>query len=309
MKIAPIRNSVSQSGKLNFQGVTTDYQIRKGKDDLKNNSYWHKNSSVEEAVGAYHKNLTGKVYFANPMEPVGDVIKDKVDYVVYDNEPKYPVLEDVRENYLGKSRKNLRDDFNEVREYYYRREMGGYADAVEAKYKQWEAAELTGFYDRAGDARYRKESLEDGIAVIDNSIKQKENEIGVLKGIAADNQARKNDLEIKLDNYLKKNKRYTEIEQLSLEVADKNTEEANFVAKQIENIKKEIERCKAAISDCVENIRKATASIYTKRGEINQLSAERIVKNQNLKDVIEKELKPMFNAFKNFCRQHRVKGI
>ena len=37
---------------------------------------------------------------------------------------------------------------------------------------------------------------------------------------------------------------------------------------------------------------------------IDEKELEKIIRT-----VIEKELKPMFNAFKNFCRQHRVKGI
>ena len=201
--------SIFSNKKANtFKGQTTDYSIYYGKDDLKKNSFWHKNSSVESTVGSHHTNYTGKVYFASPMEYVNDRIKDSVDYVVYDNEPSYPAIEEVEKNYVGKLRKNFREDFEEVREYYYRREMGGYANVEEAKNKQKQAAECTGFYDRAGDARYRKETLEDRVSAIDESIKTKEKEITNLSGRIEQKNKEKNILETKKENYVKKDGKY-----------------------------------------------------------------------------------------------------
>ena len=158
MRISPIKSST------NFLGRTTSYRTYVGKEDLKNNSFWHKNSGVEDSIGTYHNNLTGKVYFADPMEKVGDRIKESVDYVVYDNEPSYPdVNKEVGENYFGRLRKDFKQDFEEVRQYYYRREMGGFADVAEAKYQQAQAAHCSALYDKAGDLRYRKETAEDEI--------------------------------------------------------------------------------------------------------------------------------------------------
>lgn len=309
MKIAPIGIStpfISRKS-LSFQGVTTDYQTPKGKGDLKNNSNWHKNSSIEEAVGAYHKNYTGKAYFASPMEHVSDIIKDRVDYVVYDNEPKYPAIEEVKNNYLGNLRKNLRDDFEEVREYYYRREMGGSADVNEAKYKQWEAAELTGFYDRAGNARYRKENLEDKIETINKDINKKEEEISLLQQKIQEKKAEKAVWETKNDNYVKKDKKYGELQELSNKTIEKDKAEVDFITKQIEKMKNNIERCKFSINSCINEIANARINISTRQEEINKLNAEKKIKNKELNTIIDKELKPMFNALKDFCRQHRIK--
>ena len=48
MRISPIKSATS------FSGRTTDYNINRGKEDLKRNSYWQKNSSIEEALGTYN---------------------------------------------------------------------------------------------------------------------------------------------------------------------------------------------------------------------------------------------------------------
>ena len=311
MRITPIGQStpfVSRKS-LSFQGVTTDYQITKGKGDLKNNSYWHKNSSVEEAVGAFHKNYTGKAYFANPMEHVSDRIKDKVDYVVYDNEPKYPAIEEFKENYLGNLRKNLRDDIEEVREYYYRREMGGFANVEEAKYKQQVAAEVTGFYDRAGDARYRKESLEDSIKNINQNINSKEREINLLNTKIQEKTSEKNIWETKYANYMSKDEKYGELQKLAEQTIEKDTEEVNFISKQIKKMQTSLEKCRIGINKCINEIENAKINIGVKKAEIAELDKERNIKSRTLNSIIEKELKPMFKALKEFYKQHGIKGL
>jgi len=162
MKISQI------SGTAIFTGRTTDYNKFAGKSDLKNNSFWHKNSSIEETLDSYHTNKTGKVYFADPMEQVNDTIRDSVDYIVYDNEPEYPNLDAIHKNYFENNRVNYKENFEEIRQYYYRREMGGFADVDEAKYQQWQAANCAGLYDKGGDLRYKKEVAEDEIVKLNN---------------------------------------------------------------------------------------------------------------------------------------------
>ena len=122
MKISPISSTLS---KPNFKG---QFAYNYNESTLKNNKLWQKNSSVEQTLGAYHVNKTSQAYFADPLEPISDAIKEKADYIVYDNEPAYPEIDEVSKNYFGTQRKNYRDDFEEVRQYYYRREMGGFAD-------------------------------------------------------------------------------------------------------------------------------------------------------------------------------------
>lgn len=157
MKISPINFSIT---KPNFKG---EFCYNYNESTLKQNPLWNTNSSSEETLGSYHANKTNLAYFASPMEPISDSIKEKADFIVYDNEPTYPDINEVRENYLGTLRKNFKNFFEDVRLYFYRREMGGFANKQDAQYRQWQAAECTRMYDAAGDLRYKKETAENTI--------------------------------------------------------------------------------------------------------------------------------------------------
>ena len=243
------------------------------------------------------------------MEYVNDRIKDSVDYVVYDNEPSYPAIEEVEKNYVGKLRKNFREDFEEVREYYYRREMGGYANVEEAKNKQKQAAECTGFYDRAGDARYRKETLEDRVSAIDESIKTKEKEITNLSGRIEQKNKEKNILETKKENYVKKDGKYAELKGLAVETIDKDKDEVNFISSQIDKMKKNIAECKSKIEKCVSDIKLMSLAIDSKKNEISSLKKEKRLKSAEIKNIIETQLKPMFEGLKRFYLEQGIKVI
>ena len=160
-------------------------------------------------------NKTSQAYFADPLEPISDAIKEKADYIVYDNEPAYPEINEVSKNYFGTQRKNYRDDFEEVRQYYYRREMGGFADKADAKYQQWQAAECTRMYDNAGDLRYKKETAEDEVK---NLSTKKEK---ILSGISNTEQELRaqQDLKVNIDKHItdleKLEKPYKELGQLA----------------------------------------------------------------------------------------------
>lgn len=163
MKIFSINNSNFNQG---FKGKYVS--IRHG-GDLKQFPEWHKNSYAETTLGAYHEDQKNRVYFASPMEPISDNIKENADKIIYDNEPSYPdVNKEVSRNYFGTERKNYKDDFEEIRKYYYRREMGGFASVEEAKYQQWQAAECARLYDKGGHLRYVKEQAEDNIKSFEN---------------------------------------------------------------------------------------------------------------------------------------------
>ncbi len=209
MKISPISSTLS---KPNFKG---QFAYNYNESTLKNNKLWQKNSSVEQTLGAYHVNKTSQAYFADPLEPISDAIKEKADYIVYDNEPAYPEINEVSKNYFGTQRKNYRDDFEEVRQYYYRREMGGFADKADAKYQQWQAAECTRMYDNAGDLRYKKETAEDEVK---NLSTKKEK---ILSGISNTEQELRaqQDLKVNIDKHItdleKLEKPYKELGQLA----------------------------------------------------------------------------------------------
>ena len=165
MQVQPIN-------KMSFYGKEINYAYKLGPAGLKTHPDFHRFSSIEETINAFHTGVKNKVYFADPMENVPGTLKEKVDFVVYDNEPSYPALEDIKKNYLEHNRTNYREYFEDIRNYYYRREMGGHANIEEAKENQRKAAAFTRLYDDAGDLRYKKESTEDRIKAL---LKEKEN--------------------------------------------------------------------------------------------------------------------------------------
>ena len=80
------------------------------------------NSSIERTDNKY---TTDRVYFADPEERVSKQTKRDHDFIVYDNQPKYPRPEEVRENYLNENRNanNYGQNFKTLAEYYYRLEL------------------------------------------------------------------------------------------------------------------------------------------------------------------------------------------
>ncbi len=307
MKISPI--SITNFSKMSFKGQEVYYSRYEGENYLKNSSYWHKNSSIDKTLGSYHSNQTGKAYYADPLEPITDAIRDRVDYIIYDNEPSYPKIEEVETNYLGINRTNYRNDFEEIRKYYYRREMAGYADKSEAQYQQWQAAECTGFYDRAGDARFRKESLEDNIVRIDRAIKEKEKENIELNASIGRSEKEKCLLEIKQKNYQAKNDKYSELNNLAEQTIDKDKEEINFIKSQIDNMKNNIKKCQEKIKICIANIDYCKKKIELNKSDIVVLNKDKKTKTNLISEIIEKELKPMFNALKEFYVKQGIKII
>ena len=80
-------------------------------------SQWsYANSSIEKTNNPY---TTNRVYFADPEEYVSDQTKRDHDFIVYDNQPKYPRLSAVKENYMNENRNanNFGQDFKTLAEY------------------------------------------------------------------------------------------------------------------------------------------------------------------------------------------------
>ena len=68
---------------------------------IKNSSSYYPNSSIENTSRYRNGHKTNRVYFADPEEFVFDKTKEYHDYIVYDNRPVYPKLDDVKRNYFG----------------------------------------------------------------------------------------------------------------------------------------------------------------------------------------------------------------
>ncbi len=82
----------------------------------------HANSSIEKTHNDY---TTDRVYYADPEEYVSEQTKRDHDYIVYDNRPKYPTPDEIRENYFNVNRNanNYGQNFKTLAEYYYRLEQ------------------------------------------------------------------------------------------------------------------------------------------------------------------------------------------
>lgn len=291
---------------------------------LKNHPQWQKNSSVEDTLGSYHVNKTARAYFADPMEPVTDKIKESVDFVVYDNEPAYPAIDDVKQNYLGTLRKNFRDFFEDVRLYFYRREMGGFASKPEAQYKQWEAAECTRMYDEAGDLRYRKETTEDDIKKLETKKANLTAGIKTAQEELTSQNTNKSLVEKHIENLSKMKKPYEELITVSKESRSNelstykklNKPSREFVfAVQEENLKKEnanLDRTLAYFENTKKEILKKiedlTKKIKTMQKDVVETN-ENITRKASFVEECKAKLVPLFGELKSFYLKQGIKGI
>lgn len=301
---------VSQiNGSASFKGRIMDYNTRIGKSDLMNNSYWQKNSSVEDTLGSFRNSTSGKVYFADPLEKVSDAIKESVDYVVYDNEPSYPdVNEEVSKNYFGTLRKNFKNDFEDVRMYYYRREMGGFADKAEAEYQQWQAAECVRLYDKGGALRYQKEAAEDEIAKLKGKI---DTEYGIFNNTKAELSEllnKKGDADNRIYYLSQKNRMYKALQPLTENPLNEDKNEKALVESQIKNIKSDIDKYQKLSADYAKKIKNAEEYISRFPGIIKKFEME-IQNNMKSIEGIKARLIPLFDELKNFYVKQGIKVI
>ena len=192
MKVTPISRSTS------FKGIMTDYQIIKGAGDLRNNSHWHNNASVENTVGAFHQNYTGKVYFADPLEPVSDRIKETADYIVHDREPRFPDMDrEVSKLYFfpqnrSNKEKELASDINKYREYFYRLEMADSKTVGEYERQAWynndpaKAREKADYFKaHVNDAKYNQETSAACLGILEESKPMRDKKDAIYSEIEA----------------------------------------------------------------------------------------------------------------------------
>lgn len=293
---------------------------------LKNSEYWQKNSSVEDTLGSYHSNRTQKAYYADPMEKVSDRIKEQADFIVYDNEPAYPHLDEVKENYLGTLRRNFREAFEEVRLYFYRREMGGHANVEEAKAKQKEAAELTGFYDRAGDLRYKKETTEDEIKNLQTQKARLKASLAEVDKKLLNVLATKAHINKHIDNLTKLKKPYEELISISEESIPNEVAVFKAVGDtlrvipfgidcQAKNNNRQLSNLNATIQKFESEKENYSKSINIFRESIKVLEADIAKTDKNiasktaLLEGFKAKLIPLFDELKNFYAKRGIKGI
>ena len=310
MKISPIRSYSTNSGnneeKTNFKGRMEIYYG--GRPYLQAHKYFHPNSSIEENIGKYHSAKTGKVYFADPMEPVSESIKNEADYIVYDNEPAYPdVNEEVSKNYFGTDRINYRNQYENIRDYFYRREQGGWADKAEAQYQQWQAAECIRIYDKAGDLRFQKETLEDEVTTAKKKINQAENSIDLTKTLIAEKEAELQKAENLIPALETKENAYKAFKaEVDKDNGLNNNAEQDFAAVGLAGVTAMLASNKDLIQELRTKIQNLKFRLGTLDGNIAGYNNVIETNTPKIKDVKAK-LIPLFDELKHFYQKQGIK--
>ena len=203
MRISPIKSSTNFS-KPAFKGYTIEgYGYRHGHLHAAENS----GRRIEKTLGGFHNNITGKIYYTDPLEKVNDNLREMVDYVVYDDEPKFPdINNEVSKLYFGTDgdQWEIKKRFKDSKDYFYRLEMadsktvGEYEQKVwnnidkenstrnaeyfkahvnDAKYNQETIANCEAIFKESDDLRYKKDNIASEISSIKNSIRHCEADI------------------------------------------------------------------------------------------------------------------------------------
>lgn len=104
-----------QDGQRSIDSYYYGYYSYKTKDDLLknlliNDKEFYPNSSIEEirnlVLSQKNTPYTVNIYVADPQEGITKEIRAKNDYIVYDNEPKFPSLGELRCKYLSNERED-----------------------------------------------------------------------------------------------------------------------------------------------------------------------------------------------------------
>ena len=92
-------------------------------------------ATVHSMLENYHSGRTGKVYIAEPGENVDPKIRREVDYIVYDDEPKYPDVDrEVSRGYFHTDNTRYEENYEEISKYQERRRIS--AGKAEEKYRE-----------------------------------------------------------------------------------------------------------------------------------------------------------------------------
>jgi len=258
MKISPVTNHLSKwSHNTNFKGTIENYTDTKPY--IQMSPSFHPDSSIERTLGIQHQNRTGKIYFADPMEPISEEQKKSFDYIVYDNEPLFPDIEnDIAKAYFESTIKNIRQQFINIQEYFQRREQAGWADKQHAKDQQWKASQCLVMYDKARQLITQRNSLEGAIKTEKNRLKDTENSIDLRS-------------EFLNANYQKLDKAKEMAENTEEEKKEKFVKIFNIQSRiielyrNIEDLKKTKENKEALITEqnkCLNDIRKDLAPLF-----------------------------------------------
>ncbi len=298
------------------------------------------NSTVERTLDSFHSKPTGVVYYADPLEGISDKLREQVDYVVYDNEPKYPKVNgEVSENYFGKQRVDYGEKFADIRDYYYRLEMVDTKEAekykrnilagidtenskekldyyndriAKSKYQQWQAAECINLYKKGNGLRSQKEGLEDSIQYIQNEIKMNEEELPKRKAMLKETSEKITKEQAIYDLLEAKDKFYRKSITANKKLIEQNSAQANNYWSEISAIESIL------VNLSREGVSKNTLiwSLKAKAQECKEFIAtfprrianmkKQIKANEVQIEQVKANLIPVFDELKNFYAKQKI---
>lgn len=303
MKILSIGFGVKQNS---FKGVTQIYSGEKPY--IISSEYYHPDSSIEKTLDHVHAYRTNKIYFADPMEPISDDIKNKVDYVVYDNEPAYPDLnKELKNAYLGDLKHDYSKQFINIRDYFYRREKAGWADKSEAQYQQWQSAECLRLYNDAKNLIQEKNQLMDSNKDVKIRVEQTKGSIELTNTLLAKALDDRNLYEDMMSSLSKKQRLYSELkEEVDKDKSWNSNSERQFVDKNLIDVTRVLNYQKQredSIKNREEKLNKRILDLNH-----NLENYENILQNNSTKlELLKEKLVQHFQDLKSFYEQQNIK--
>ncbi len=144
-------HSISMNGCNGYhQDNVEEYLIR-------NSSSFYPNSSIENIKNNHRDYETHRAYFADPEEVIDDAKRRDFDFIVYDNRPKYPRLEELKKNYFFDNAffdKKIHG-YWWTSEYEYATNYGEYFDTIREYYERLEAADVKEYFNQKHIAKVK----------------------------------------------------------------------------------------------------------------------------------------------------------
>lgn len=192
----------------------------------------------------------GKIYYADPLETVRDNIRQAADYIVYDDEPSFPdVNQEISKAFFHPEADNIGNNVKDIRRYqayFYRMEMADRKKVGELENNIWRnqdvenSREKSAYYQaRIADAQYNQKSAETFLNIL--------NESSDLRKQNHENYDNIKHLEYLLER-LEANAPKAKKE------ATYRTEIDSILSKKINTLKKEIKSCKELLNNNEKNI-------------------------------------------------------
>lgn len=184
MNILPIKGSTNFT-KTSFKG----YMVEDSKYGTTHLSEARRTGRREEkTVGNYHKDNGDriKIYYADPLEYITDEIREKADYIFYDDEPAFPDIERQASklyffppNDYDYSKYKFLEELDKFKSYFYRLEQADRKTVGKYEQMAWSGinsedsrAKADYFKAHVADAQYNQETA--------HLCKEKFNEAGML---------------------------------------------------------------------------------------------------------------------------------